>query len=101
HCGRRVTAQGVASRRVAYRALRRIAETDAWSVPVVNGELARSGLDARDRSFAANLAYETLRWAGTLDWVLARKSKRPLDRLDPPVLDVLRMGAWQLLYGRV
>lgn len=92
---------GVASRLVAFRALRRVHGEGAWSAPAVDAALRESDLDARDRAFAANLAYETLRWEGTLDWVLARVSSRPLAGLDPPVLDVLRMGTWQLLRGRV
>jgi 16S rRNA (cytosine967-C5)-methyltransferase len=91
---------GVASRTAAYRALRRVHEAGAWSAPAVDRALRESGLDARDRAFAANLAYETLRWQGSLDWALGRVSARPLDRLDPEVLDVLRLGAWQLLHGR-
>jgi 16S rRNA (cytosine967-C5)-methyltransferase len=92
---------GVASRRAAFRALRRIHAEEAWSAPAVDAALRDSRLDARDRSFAANLTYETLRWEGTLDWVLARFSSRPLHELDPPVLDVLRLGTWQLLHGRM
>jgi 16S rRNA (cytosine967-C5)-methyltransferase len=92
---------GVAARIVALRALRRVHAGGAWSVPAVHAELDRVRLDARDRSFAANLAYETLRWEGSLDWALGRVSSRPLDRVDPVVRDILRMGAWQLLYGRL
>ncbi len=90
---------GVGSRRAAYRALRRVSADAAWSGPAVDTALRRSGLDARDRSFAANLAYSTLRWQGTLDWALATVVTRGLDAVQPEVLDVLRLGAWQLLYG--
>jgi 16S rRNA (cytosine967-C5)-methyltransferase len=92
---------GVGSRVAAYRAVRRVHAEGAWSAPAVDRALRGSDLDARDRAFAANLAYETLRWEGTLDWALARMSNRPLRDLDPEVLDVLRIGAWQLLQGRL
>jgi 16S rRNA (cytosine967-C5)-methyltransferase len=92
---------GVASRVAAFRALRHIHSREAWSAPAVDAALRDSDLDARDRAFAANLAYETLRWEGTLDWVLSRFSSRPLRDLDAPVLDVLRMGTWQLIHGRL
>jgi 16S rRNA (cytosine967-C5)-methyltransferase len=94
-------AGGVASRIAAYRALRRVHTDGAWSAPAVDAALKEGTLDARDRAFAANLAYETLRWQGSLDWVLARFSSRPLGQLDPEVHDVLRMGAWQILHGRL
>ena len=90
---------GLASRTAAWRALRRVHRDDAWSVQAVDGVLRRSGLGARDRSFAANLAYSTLRWEGTLDWALGTVVDRPLDRVQPELLDVLRLGAWQVLYG--
>jgi 16S rRNA (cytosine967-C5)-methyltransferase len=90
----------VASRIAAYRAIRRVHDGGAWSSRAVDAELARGELDARDRAFAANLAYETLRWEGTLDWALSHVSTRSLDAVQPEVLDVLRLGAWQLLKGR-
>lgn len=60
-----------------------------------------AGLDERDRGFAAHLAYETLRWEGTLDRLLARAAHRPLERIQPEVLDVLRLGVCQLLRANV
>lgn len=92
---------GLASRRAAWQAVRRVHEAGAWSPPAVAAALRSSRLDARDRSFAANLAYETLRWEGTLDWALSQVVQRPLIEVEPAVLDVLRIGAWQLLYGGV
>ena len=61
----------------------------------------RPDLDARDAAFATQLAYGTLRAQGTLDAVLARLVDRPLGELDPRVLDLLRLGAHQLLDLRV
>jgi 16S rRNA (cytosine967-C5)-methyltransferase len=92
---------GVASRRAAWRALRGVHERGAWSAPAVSAVLEGSGLDPRDRAFAANLAYETLRWEGTLDWALARVVTRPLAQVEEGVLDMLRLGAWQVLRGRM
>ena len=97
--GARAQPEGVASRVAAYRVLRRVHEDQAWSGPALDGVLRNSDLGARDRSFAANLAYATLRWEGTLDWALGHALNRPLAEVEPDVLDVLRLGAWQLLYG--
>jgi 16S rRNA (cytosine967-C5)-methyltransferase len=92
-------APGLPARRAAYRAIRRVHEQDSYSPPVVQRTIA--GLPARDRPLAASLAYETLRWEGTLDWALGQVLTRPVEQVEPPVLDVLRLGAWQLLYGRM
>ena len=91
--------QGLASRRTAWQVLRRVHAEDAWAAPVIDTALRRSSLSARDRAFATNLAYQTLRWEGTLDWALSTVVKRPLGEVEPDVLDVLRMGAWQVMYG--
>ena len=93
--------RGVAARVVAWNILRRVNRDAAWTGPAVDAALRDSGLDARDRAFAANLAFQTLRWRGTVDWALGQVVRRQLDDVEPDLLDVLRLGAWQLLYGQV
>ncbi|TFV58330.1 UNVERIFIED_ORG: rRNA cytosine-C5-methyltransferase [Bacillus sp. AZ43] len=61
----------------------------------------RPELDERDAAFATQLAYGTLRAQGTLDAILAGLVSRPLGELDPRVLDLLRLGAYQLVDLRV
>jgi len=63
--------------------------------------LAERGITGRDAALATELSYGTLRGLGTYDAVLAACSDRPLGKLDPPVLQVLRLGAHQLLATRV
>lgn len=94
-------AAGVASRVVAWNILRRVHRDGAWVGPAVDAALSDSGLDGRDRAFASNLAFQTLRWQGTLDWALQQVVRRPLTAVEPGLLDLLRMGAWQLLHGNV
>jgi 16S rRNA (cytosine967-C5)-methyltransferase len=60
-------------------------------------DAAAAGLDARDRAWAQELVYGAFRLRGRLDHRLAALSKRPLDGIDPDVLDILRLGAYQLL----
>jgi 16S rRNA (cytosine967-C5)-methyltransferase len=57
---------------------------------------AAVSLEPRDRAFAYELVYGTLRLRGRLDHRLACFASRSLDRLDPDILDVLRLGAYQL-----
>jgi 16S rRNA (cytosine967-C5)-methyltransferase len=63
--------------------------------------LAERGLDARDAALATELAYGTLRAQGSYDAILSDCVDRPIERLDPAVLDVLRLGAHQLLAMRI
>ncbi|EKP93737.1 ribosomal RNA small subunit methyltransferase RsmB [Thermaerobacter subterraneus DSM 13965] len=58
--------------------------------------LEGSGLPARERALATELAYGVARRQGSLDWALARWARRPPERLDPPVRVALRLGAYQL-----
>jgi 16S rRNA (cytosine967-C5)-methyltransferase len=54
--------------------------------------------DPRDRALATDLVLGTLRSRAALDYQLQQFSARPLSRLDEPVLDSLRLAAYQILY---
>lgn len=81
------------ARRAALDALRRI-RTGALADRALSDATRR--LDARDRAWTHELLYGVLRLRGRLDWVLATHVRGGLDRLQPDVLDVLRLGAYQL-----
>ena len=53
-------------------------------------------LDPRDRRWAHALVFGVARLRGRLDHIIARHARGGLDRLDPAVLDLLRMGVFQL-----
>jgi 16S rRNA (cytosine967-C5)-methyltransferase len=89
------------ARLVAFEVLRAVASEDAYANLVLPGRIRHHGLDKRDAGFATELSYGALRGQGTYDAVLARCVDRPLDQLDPAVLDALRIGAHQLLAMRV
>ncbi|WP_353709300.1 transcription antitermination factor NusB [Cellulosimicrobium sp. ES-005] len=89
------------ARAVAYDVLRQVDGSDAYANLVLPPLLRERGIRGRDAGFATELAYGTLRLRGRYDAILALCLDRPLDRLDPPVLDVLRLGAHQLLGMRV
>ncbi len=88
-------------RRTAYDVLKAVREREAYANLLLPRLLAERQLAGRDAAFATELTYGTLRGQGTYDAVLAACSDRPLEKLDPPVLDVLRLGTHQLLNTRV
>ena len=57
-------------------------------------------LDPRDRRFTRELTYGMLRRRAWLDALLDARVRGGLGRLDPDVHDLLRLGAYQLLYMR-
>ncbi|WP_448321512.1 RsmB/NOP family class I SAM-dependent RNA methyltransferase, partial [Streptomyces sp. CO7] len=61
----------------------------------------KEGFDGRDAALATELVYGTLRRQGTYDAIIADCVDRPLREVDPPVLDVLSLGAHQLLGTRI
>lgn len=54
--------------------------------------------DARDRALFHALTYGVLRWRGRLDWVVSQFSRTPVHRIDPKVLNILRMALFQILF---
>ena len=88
-------------RRTAYDVLAAVRDREAYANLLLPKFLADRQLTGRDAAFATELTYGTLRGQGTYDAILAACSDRPLAKLDPPVLDVLRLGTHQILNTRV
>lgn len=74
---------------------------EAYANLVLPHVLGRLGLEGRDAAFATELASGTLRQQGTYDAILAACIDRPLAKVEAKVLDVLRLGAHQVLSMRV
>lgn len=88
-------------RLTAYDVLKAVRVDDAYANLVLPKLLTERGLSGRDAALATELAYGTLRAQGQLDAILQACVDRPLAQVDPPVLDVLRLGAYQLLRTRI
>lgn len=86
------------ARRVAATVLRRVEVDGAYADRALAAEATRAGLDARERAFATRLAHGAVQRRRTLDRLIAVCAGRPVERLDPPVRDALRLGALQLLF---
>lgn len=89
------------ARRVALDVLRAVRQRDAYANLVLPDMLRRNRLSGRDAALATELAYGASRAQGMLDAILAACLDRPLDKVDGPVLDCLRLGAYQLLRTRI
>jgi 16S rRNA (cytosine967-C5)-methyltransferase len=55
-------------------------------------------LDARDRRWTRELVYGMLRHRAEIDAILSERVRGGLVRLDPDVIDLLRLGVYQLLF---
>ncbi len=83
-------------RRAAYEILQRVA-SGAFADVMLDTVLGRSKLDLRDRRLVTELVYGILRLQGRIDFALTQFCNQPLPRLQPEVLWLLRLGAYQLL----
>jgi 16S rRNA (cytosine967-C5)-methyltransferase len=82
------------ARRAAYEVIRRVFEEEAYADRALRS--AAEGLDERDEALARRLAYGAVQRVRTIDHAIEELGKRPVRKLDPPVLAALRLGAYQL-----
>jgi len=52
----------------------------------------------KDRALLQALVYGVLRWRGRLDWIIDYFSKTRLNKINPNVLNILRLGLFQVIY---
>lgn len=85
------------ARTAAFAALREVNAGRA-DLPAALAAVRPTMQDDRDRALATDLVTGTLRWQGQLDYLIEHFAKRPLAKLDLDVLQILRLGAYQLLH---
>lgn len=88
-------------REIAFEVLDRVRTGEAYANLVLPRLLTKQKLDSRDAAFATEITYGTLRNQGLLDTVIESAANRSLNDIDPEILDVLRIGAYQVLFTRV
>ncbi|MFD0867208.1 transcription antitermination factor NusB, partial [Tessaracoccus lubricantis] len=88
-------------RRVAFDVLRQITGEHAYANLALAKRLATAGLDTRDAGLVTELVSGTCRLMGTYDRVIEAAAGRELGSLQPAVVDLLRLGAHQLLGMRM
>ncbi len=85
-------------RLLAFEVLTRV-EEGAFSDLALDATLSRRpDMDRRDRGLATELVYGVLRCRGRLDFALSAFCKQPLEKIEASVLQILRIGAYQLLH---
>jgi 16S rRNA (cytosine967-C5)-methyltransferase len=85
------------ARRVAFHVVRRVFEDDAYADRAFAA--AAEELDARDRALAQRIAYGTVQRKRTIDHGIDTLGRRPVRKLDPPVVAALRIAGYELGWG--
>jgi len=85
------------SREVAYELLGRVRSSDAYANLLLPDLIGKYQLNRADAAMCVELAFGTLRNQGFYDWLASKVTARDVDAIDPDALDVIRLGAHQLL----
>ncbi len=89
----------LASRDVAFHVVRDVFGPDARTAQAAFDVRARkAGLDARDRAFAAELAYGSIKQRRFIDWMLQPYLGGRDKPLTAAIADVVRLGVYQLRF---
>lgn len=86
------------ARETALRILYDINQKGAYSNISINKYLDKNDLRNIDRGFITELVYGTVKWKLSLDWVIQQFSRVKFKKISPWILNIMRLGAYQLLY---
>jgi 16S rRNA (cytosine967-C5)-methyltransferase len=85
------------ARRAAYDVLSAVTSRDAYANLMLSARLAEDRLTDQDAALATELVYGTLRGLSCYDAIIGACADRDVDRIDPAVREVLRLGTHQLV----
>lgn len=86
------------ARKIVFELLIKTEESGAYSKIALDSAFEQNKLSERDKGFAAAMFYGILERRMTLDYVIRAYSSKEFDSLDKSVVQLLRMGLYQLLY---
>jgi len=86
------------ARKLAQRILDEIDQTHDFSHIVVNRTLQRYDIESADRRFVSHIVFGVLENKLLLDYYIRKLSAQRFSRIDPSIVNILRMGLYQLVY---
>lgn len=88
----------VSAREAALRGLRAVHQEGAYANVAMAQILRREKLSDADRRLATELVYGVTKAGDTIDWMVSRYVTRPLSTIAPVILEILRLGVYQLFF---
>ena len=88
----------ISARALAFLVLQDVFCDTAYANIAMSKRLNEAALSPVDRRFATELVYGTIKACATLDWMLGHYIKKPLSQTDPLVVNILRLGMYQLQF---
>ena len=86
------------ARELALNALYKIEVGEGYSNITLDKELNNSDLSKLDKSLASEIVYGVLTWKITLDEIIKRYSSIRIKKISPWIINILRMGIYQIAF---
>lgn len=87
------------SRRISLSVLNGLDDSNVFPEHLLHKAFEREPqLIRKDRALATDLVYGVLRWRSRLDWVISRLSNTAFHKIDGSVLNIIRLGLYQILF---
>ena len=86
------------ARATALKIINEVYNNGAYANVALAKNLRNNPLSDVDRRFATELVYGTVKAGETLDWIIKKYISKPLKKLDAVVLNILRLGVYQIKY---
>lgn len=86
-------------REAALKILYDIEKNKAYSNISINKHLEAGNFSSLDRGFITELVYGTLKWKLTLDYIIGKFSTVKIKKLSPFILNILRLGVYQIVFA--
>lgn len=88
----------ISAREAAVQTLAACRKRAAWSDSFLGALIRREGIDKRDASLAAKLCYGVLQNKALCDFYISKFSTTPPHKMEPVVLDILRVSVYQIVF---
>lgn len=86
------------ARELALHILMKFQNEDAFSNILINAELNKSELSDLDKSFVTQLVYGVITNKIAIDYIIKKSSKIRFNKIAVPILNILRLGIFQIYY---
>ncbi|MDO4314876.1 MAG: 16S rRNA (cytosine(967)-C(5))-methyltransferase RsmB [Oscillospiraceae bacterium] len=90
--------KAASARETALRVLVSCRTNGAWADAALKAQLSRDGLSGPDAALCSRIVYGVMQNQLLLDFYIGAYCSQKPDHLQPPLLEILRIGAYQILF---
>jgi len=86
------------AREVSLKILLEYEKAEAYSNLLLDSELKKTELSDLDKAFVTKLVYGVITYIKTLDYIISKLSKVKIKKISKPIINILRLGLYQIYY---